>query len=241
MFSGGLDSLVAWNYAKKLGHNPQAIYVDLGHPYAQKEMDAMKLTTKTFGIDVSYIDMKTLFPLIECRLKNQIIPSRNLLLATIGGMFNSRVYINALDGEQQGKERDKSERFFEDSTELLTFLNNFFQQETIIETPFKTMSKTEIVSWALQNGVSSEHLLATTSCYSGDKNKCGQCLTCFKRWAAFAMNDIEEEGFDVHPVYGSYFTELLREIPKAHDTKDYSRFSKKRIDEFYNLLKKVGL
>ncbi len=236
MFSGGLDSLVAWHYAKKLGYDPQAIYVDLGHPYANKEMDAMKISSKTFGIDITYIDMKTLFPLIEKRLSNQIIPSRNLLLATIGSMFNSRVYINALDGEQNGKEHDKSDKFFKDSTELLTFLNNFFQQQTIIETPFKEMTKTEIVTWALQNNVSPQHLLATNSCYSGTKNKCGTCLTCVKRWSALYVNGINEEGYDVHPLYSQYFKELLIEIPKAKRENDFSRFSEKRIKEFNELV-----
>lgn len=235
MFSGGLDSLVAWRYAKQLGLDPQAIYVDLGHPYSQKEMDSMKVSSKTFDIDVIYIDMKTLFPLIEKRLSNQIIPSRNLLLATIGGMFNPRVYINALDGEQNGKERDKSDKFFKDSTELLTFLNNFFQQETIIETPFATMSKTEIVTWALQNGVTPQHLLATNSCYSGDKEKCGVCLTCFKRWVALYLNGIDEEGYTVHPLNGPYYKELCVEIPKANMNRDFSRFSLKRIVEFRQL------
>lgn len=239
MFSGGLDSLIAYYFAVKKGYTPQCIWVDLGHPYANKEMTAMKNAVPSF-ISLTYLDFKNLYPAISHRLKNQIIPSRNLMLATIGAMFNDRVWINALDGEQNGKEHDKSERFFEDSTKLLSFLNEFFQQKTIVESPFATMTKTEIVTWALESGVPQQQLLDTTSCYDGATMKCGKCLTCFKRWAAFYANGIDEPGYEVHPLDGPYFQELLQEIPKAAHNMDFSRFTQKRIAEFYRLVELIA-
>ena len=191
MYSSGLDSLISYHWAKAHDLNPICIWVDLGHPYSTKERDVIE-KLKNIVPNIIILDFKTLYPAIQTRLTNQIIPSRNLLLATIGAMFSDTVYINALDGEQLGKEHDKSERFFQDTTNLLSFLNEFFQAKTTIMTPFATMSKTETVTWALNNGIPKEHLLATTSCYSGSTNKCGKCLTCFKRWTAFYLNGIEE-------------------------------------------------
>lgn len=243
MYSGGLDSFIAYNYAKKHGFNPICIWVDLGHPYSKKETDSMnKFLNSLDTVDkpnLVMLDMKSLYPSIQHRLKNQIIPARNLLLATVGAMFSPRVWINALNGEQNGKEHDKSERFFEDSTKLLSFLNEFFQSKTLIQSPFMDMSKTEIVTWALENGIKKEHLLSTTSCYSENSQKCGKCLTCFKRYTAFLMNDIHEEGYETNPLESDYFKELLVEIPKAKTNKDYSRFTEHRINEFDEILKKI--
>jgi 7-cyano-7-deazaguanine synthase in queuosine biosynthesis len=240
MYSGGLDSFISYHFALSKGYKPQAIWVDLGHPYAAKEFDAIMQMPQSIRPEIDSIDLKSLYPLIQKRLSNQIIPSRNLLLATIGGMFNDRVWINALDGEQLGKEHDKSERFFNDSTTLLSFLNEFFQHKTVVETPFATMTKTDTITWALTAGLKPESLLATTSCYSGDSKKCGKCLTCFKRWTAFYLNDIIEDGHDIHPLDSEYFKELKVQIPKASIAQDYSRFTPKRIAEFFSLMYKLA-
>jgi 7-cyano-7-deazaguanine synthase len=235
MYSGGLDSFIAWHYAKKIGFNPQAIYVNLGHPYAHKELDSMNRLSEKFGISIDYLDMTTLYNLIQNKLNNQIIPSRNVMLATIGAMFNPIVWINALDGEQNGKEHDKSYRFFADTTELLSFTNEFFQERTTITSPFAHMSKAETIKWALANGLSKEDLFETTSCYDGEETKCGKCLTCYKRKVAFLLNGVDEPGYKQDPLNSSYAKEVDAEITKAIENNDYTRFTRKRIKEHQEL------
>lgn len=234
MFSGGLDSMIMYHYAKAQCLDPVCIYLNMGHPYAHKEIAAMHRKSEWMP-KVEMINAVELFPLIEKRLSNQIIPSRNLLLATIGGMFSPRVWLGALDGEQLGKEHDKSPRFFKDSSTLLSFTNEFFQPQTRVEAPFGNMSKSETVHWALEYGIPLEELLATSSCYDGEKDKCGKCLTCCKRWIAFQKNGIDEPGYESDPRKSPYMEELLREIPKAHNARDYSRFTPKRIEEFLSI------
>jgi 7-cyano-7-deazaguanine synthase in queuosine biosynthesis len=235
MFSGGLDSLISYHFALKTGHIPQAIHVDLGHPYSSFENEAIKVAEEKFKIDVTRIDMKSLYPAIEKRLSNQIIPSRNVLLATIGSMFNSTVWINALDGEANGKEHDKSYRFFADSSELLSFTNSFFQDHTNVTSPFLHLSKAETIKWALENSLSKEDLFNTVTCYSGTHKKCGRCLTCVKRYMAFKLNGVEEPGYDFNPLESPYAEELAIEMQKAIDNNDHSRFNQKRIAEWLML------
>lgn len=234
-YSGGLDSLIAYNYAKACGYNPICIYVDLGHPYAEKEKATFKTQSK-WHPEVNVIDMRTLFSLIQSRMNNQIIPSRNVMLATIGSMFAPRVWINALDGEQLGKEHDKSVRFFDDASTLLSFTNEAFQPTTIVESPFAKMSKADTIGWALNYGIPLDVLFGTASCYSGVHDKCGNCLTCVKRAIAFKKNGITEPGHEADPFESDYYKELLVEIPKAAANKDYSRFTPGRIEEFLSVL-----
>jgi 7-cyano-7-deazaguanine synthase len=240
MFSGGLDSMIMYHFAKSRGLDPVCIYVDLGHPYAHKEKAAMARQSEWMP-KVEIIEMSSLFHLIEKRMSNQIIPSRNVLLAVIGGMFSPRVWLGALDGEQLGKEHDKSPRFFEDTSKLLTFTNEFFQPTTVIHAPFGLMSKSETLKWALEYGIPLEELYATSSCYDGEEGKCGVCLTCVKRRLAFLANGIEEPGYTVPLLDSPYMQELIREIPIADANNDLSRFTHKRIREFKDAMKQLGI
>lgn len=230
MYSGGLDSFIAKHYAISQGYDPKLVYVDLGHPNAKQEMAQLPEDVEVLTFHI--------YESIRHRLVNQIIPSRNMLFATIGGMFARRVWLIALDGEQNGKERDKSDYFFNRARHLLTFLNDFFQDRTIVETPFRLMSKKEAIRWALDNGVSAEDMLATRSCYGASEQACGTCLTCVKRHMAFALNGIDD-GLGEKVQASEYFDELLTLIPKAEALKDYSRFSEKRIAEFNDYLKLI--
>lgn len=239
MASGGLDSFIAWHYAIKNGYKPLALFVDMGQPYNWKEWKGIKEIQKVSNVIVTKINIKDLIPAIAEKMTNQIIPSRNVFLATIGSMFNNRVWINALDGEQNGKENDKSLRFFQDTTNLLSFTNSFFQDSTIVETPFSHLSKAETIRWALDNGITKEQLFKTTSCYDGEIDKCGVCLTCYKRKIAFLLNDIDEPGYHMDPLISDYAGNVNYDITKAHEDGDYSRFTEKRIKEHFILQEKI--
>lgn len=235
MYSGGLDSFISYHYALKQGFSPLCLFVDMGHPYAEKEWNAIMSIPEDIRPPVEKLKMTDLYTLISSRLHNQIIPSRNVMLATIGAMFSPRVWINALDGEQNGKEHDKSERYFEDTSKLLSFTNEAFQTETIIESPFANMSKAETIKWALDNGIPKEHLFATSSCYDDTFKKCGTCLTCYKRKTAFLLNGIDEPGYENNPLASEYSKEVSLEMEKAIKNNDFSRFTKKRVQEHFIL------
>ena len=241
-YSGGLDSVISYIYAKSKGYNPLCLFIDMDHEYAEKERISMKRVKTyfdehniSFNPDVKILKIAGLIPLLESRLSNQIIPSRNVMLATIGSMFSPRVWINSLDGEQLGKEHDKSVRFFDDTTKLLSFTNEFFQPETIIESPFASWSKAETIKWALEYGVPVEALALTSSCYHPTKEKCGVCLTCYKRYTSFLLNGYIESGYDDFPIRSDYSKELDIHIPEAKKKNDFTRFTPKRIEEYYKI------
>ncbi len=235
MFSGGLDSLIASAYAYENEFHPDCFFVDMGQSNAEKEWDAIGKISHLVPYEVIRLEMTDLVPLLSAKMSNQIVPSRNLFLAVIGSMFNERVWINALDGEQNGKEHDKSLKFFQDSTKLLSFTNSFFQDSTIIESPFSHMSKAETIKWALKQDFDPEDLYKTTSCYDGKESKCGECLTCYKRYTAFLLNGLEEPGYTKNPLDSEYAKELDDEMAKAITSGDYTRFTYKRAEEWIKL------
>ena len=237
MYSGGLDSLIAYHYANSKKLSPLCLHLNMGQPYAEKELASINRKSE-WHPPVCVLSITDLYPLISTRLTNQIIPSRNVLLAVIGSMLAPRVWINALDGEQNGKEHDKSPKFYDDASSLLTFTNDFFQPTSVIESPFTCMSKGEVIKWALAYGIPTDVLINTSSCYDDTEMKCGKCLTCVKRYLAFLENDIDEPGYLVDPLKTDYFHELSREIPAAIERGDYSRFTEKRAHEFVRLLNK---
>lgn len=231
MYSGGLDSYIALFYALSKGLNPIPVYVDLGHPYAFKERRAIQ----GLAIPAITLNLSSLFGHIEGRMTNQIIPSRNALLGVIGSMIAPRVWIAAVDGEQLGKERDKSPEFFAQMTELVTMTNSFFVDETLVETPFPEMSKAELVGWAIENNVS--NLRWTVSCYYDIEGHCGNCLTCYKRWSAFMYHGIDTtDQYRNKPFWSEYAHDMRQEIPIAEHAKDYSRFTPKRMAEHWRVI-----
>lgn len=238
LYSGGLDSLIMYNYAVAHGYTPLCLHVDLGQPYGDKERATFNIVDQ-FHPKVEVIHMSGLYELISSRLSNQIIPSRNVMLSVIGSMFSGEVWLGALDGEQLGKEHDKSPRFFEEISNLLTYTNEMFQPRTLVKAPFAEMSKSETIAWALDYGIPLSVLVGTSSCYSDTEHKCGECLTCVKRFLAFKANGIVELGYSKDPLQSDYYKELLVEIPKAYENKDFSRFTPKRCEEFLRGLNEV--
>ncbi len=237
MYSGGLDSFIGYRTALSLNVKPVNIWVNLGQDYNWKERRSIQRLT----IPITNIEMPGLIPAISYRMKDQIIPSRNLLFAVIGSMFAPTVWIMALHGEQTAKSNDKSKKFFENSSQLLSYTNEHFQPQTRVYTPF-SISKRGVIHTALKKKLATkEEMFLTSSCYHPVEDKCGTCLTCYKRYAAFLLNDIEEPGYSANPLESDYAKEMDIEIPKAHKNDDYSKFNRKRMKEYFllqELLKK---
>ena len=234
MYSGGLDSLIMYNYAKAQGiyDNITCVHVQFGQQYSQKEHDSISRIGPWYP-KVEVINIDGLMPLIARRLTNQIIPSRNVLLSVIGSMIADTVWLGILDGEQLGKEHDKSDQFIRDTQALLSFTNEFFQKRTLVQAPFRNLSKSDTIAWALAYGIPLDVLYSTTSCYHPTELKCGECLTCVKRAMAFATNKIIEPGYEKNPFESNYLKELDQEITLAASNGDRTRFTDNRIMDFF--------
>lgn len=240
MYSGGLDSFIAYHYAVVVNHEkPLPIWVDLGQPYWAKEERAVDRSP--FGVKkvkINYVERSD-----GITPENQVIPARNLLLSLIGAKYARRVWICALESEldKYTKERDKTPEFFHLTSGLFTYVFNVSRPETIVETPFKYMTKTEIVGWALAHGLHESELLATSTCYSEDDGQCGECSTCFKRWVAMQVNGITEKYAKTNPWTTSYAQSTSQKMVFAYRAGDYSHYHPKRIRETALALKIVGV
>jgi len=234
MFSGGLDSTVAYFWAMRQGLDVQPIWVDLGQPYAIKEEMAMErvgITPTVFRLPI----MRA--PGYVGEWGGWIVPGRNLLLATIGANFGDEVWLCALLGEMHRApyNPDKSPEFFDLTTGLLTFVYSMSRDRTRVTTPFADKTKSDVVRLALEIGMTPELIKATSSCYSHDDGNCGECGTCFKRWVALTNNGLEET-YRVDPWTSEYAEHEIEAIRDALDRNDFTHYNESRCLDTMNAL-----
>jgi 7-cyano-7-deazaguanine synthase in queuosine biosynthesis len=176
LFSGGLDSYIAWHYLGK----PKTLYCDLGHRYASLEVDAVRRLIPTTIID-------TRLNLADWEEKDAHIPLRNAFLIMIASHYDDQVSLVVQKGEMDLP--DRSKWFFEKFEDILSDLRGQMQ----ISSPFYAMTKTQMVQWYIHQGFSVRNLIATRSCFSPGVVPCGNCAACFRRWVAFTNNGFSED------------------------------------------------
>lgn len=231
--SGGMDSFIAYRYALESGYKPEDILClnfDIGQPYKDKEQRAMA----TFGFPITTMKIDLIKPELNNvpTIENYIIPARNMIFATIAGGFGKRVWIMGMKYENHPLMLDKNEAFFTNASKMLT---QCIGEETIVESPFIEMSKTDSIIWALAHGITGEDLMKTSSCYHPTKHNCGECSLCFKRWIAMKSAGIEET-FDVYPPNSEEAKRLVMNYIKAYQEKDFTHYQKDRIEETFKVL-----
>ncbi len=182
LFSGGMDSFIAWHYLDK----PTNVYFALGHRYERKELVAIiNLNDR--------LDMGTIVDdrinLSDQEQEDAHIPMRNMLLASLAFYYGDKIWITIQKGEADLP--DRSEKFFQRFSKLMRGLNGGKQVQ--VDSPFWHMTKAGMVKWYVEEGLSVEDLLETVSCYDPELyGPCGNCKACFRRWVALSCNDIEE-------------------------------------------------
>jgi len=217
LFSGGLDSYIAWHYLGK----PQWVYARLGHRYESYELEAITLLCKLDkSLENSWyrpegIGYDFCLPIGKYFEEGDAnIPLRNLYLVSLATNlgFNT-IYLVCQEGEREIP--DRSDAFFEMTSELLSLLSN---RETKVNPVFVEMSKVDMVEWYLAQDLPVKYLKKTRSCYAGDSlKKCGNCSACIRRYIAFTLNGIEENykgTFEMHPrssmLYRAYISKAQR-------------------------------
>jgi 7-cyano-7-deazaguanine synthase in queuosine biosynthesis len=215
LFSGGQDSFAAW---RLLGY-PKAVYFDHNQRYMWREHEAIErlsLACRKKGLpplNVEHVKTLNLGTLEAC---DAHIPHRNLLIAAAAAaQFDPEiVYIVALRGEAS---RDKSARFFRDTSRLLSFEEGHTVR---VESPFRTWGKARVLREYIRRYPKDLDLMCLTfSCYSplshGGKG-CGRCVACFRRWVAFELNGVETcDQFDTPPYEWGGTKPTLRDALKA--------------------------
>lgn len=191
LFSGGLDSFLAWH---KLG-KPQTLFVHIGMPYNEKEQRAIG---RLIEVEPELISMLTSIGILNLSLTEKPsheIPMRNMYLAMVASMYGDDIWFAFNKGETVNESHDRSADFAISAENTLSYLHG---KRIHIDSPFWGVTKAQAVAEYLKNGGNSTHLLLTMSCFSEEDGHCGQCGSCFRKWVALEFNGIDTKGLFTH-------------------------------------------
>jgi len=179
LYSGGIDSYVAWHYLGK----PKALYVDLGLVSNKAEMVNVRSVVrrnKELGFKIMYhrFDLSGI-PGTESEL-----PMRNMFLAMVASCYADKIWLISQKGETNLA--DRSPEFMRKASQLLTILWN--GKPKIVWSPFFNMTKVEMVEWYVKNVGSIDELDKNTLCCYRGEIFCGECGADFRKWIALRLN-----------------------------------------------------
>jgi len=190
LFSGGLDSFIAWHYLKK----PACLYFVLNHRYSFVERERINVLCKETKDELRVIEIYNI-KLEKIEEDNGNIPLRNLYLAAYATNYADNIHLVVQQGEKTMPDR---------SFEFLNLLNRTLRaglgsSRIRVDTPFFNRTKTDMVRWYIDEGYDADILKNTWSCYEPLSDSsldeivpCGECSACFRRWVAMFLNKIEE-------------------------------------------------
>jgi 7-cyano-7-deazaguanine synthase len=198
---GGIDSFVAWHYLGK----PQALYFDLGDRNRDQEYRALDTLARRRGIRLV---VSRELDLGSWELPDGVIPLLELHLAVLACHRADTVWCVAVKGNRGA---GKSSPAFERLSKLISEIAG---RDIRIDSPFRDMTKTEVVRWYVAQSLPVDDLTSTHSCMTprGTPLHCGRCLGCVRRWVALANNGIEAK-FAENP----WQWEQVREIDGRQD------------------------
>lgn len=238
LFSGGLDSLAALLFARETygPENTLALYCDVGHRYAGKEIAAVKRICGK--LDQKYIVERrlTLTDMEAPSEQNAIIPYRNsffILLAAMhtppeGGIVG---IANVIVGETSTWDRRAT--FNTAMQNLLGFAD---PRKISLVVPHSGKTKTEIVRYIVDHG-GTDLVFDTVGCYSEGEGNCGACNSCFRSYIALTNADIPcpERRFKKNPLD---WEEGIRGYVNRMVSGQYEQV---RVDETFSALAKAGV
>ena len=227
LYSGGMDSHIAWYYLGK----PEAIYIVHGCRYEWKQLRAIQKIREIEGTNkISIVD--GILNLSPFELPDANIPLRNMYFAMVAANLGyDKIYLIVQRGETSIP--DRTPKFFKQISQILT---EQFNREIVVESPFFDMTKQDMVKWYLDNGGNIESLLHTTACFHPVYDACGNCKACFRRWVALRYNGLEDKYRNYHqdirnsPVTKKYIEDILN-----------GKYDEKRSQQTLEVLRKEGL
>jgi 7-cyano-7-deazaguanine synthase in queuosine biosynthesis len=226
MFSGGLDSYLAYLALKDNGIEPTLVYAGLGHRYERDEFWAALALANFHGEELIHTKALQLGGWEE---DNAYIPMRNGFLGMAGALYGDRIWMAIMDGEQTYDDCKKGT-----FTALSLAISALSGKPVIVDSPFWDKTKAEVI--ASLNPHHYKLLLRTTSCHRAERvpgSQCGRCNACFRRWVAFAVNGIEDK-FLSNPWEGSTADNYLWKVRQGDS------YGGKRDEEIRQAFREVG-
>lgn len=193
LFSGGLDSFIAYHLLNK----PKAIHFDIGTRYSIYEKEtALKLVPDCI------VDESLNFLGLYENLETSEIPMRNLFTIMVCAVkYSTNIIIGSMADDYMGDNRKDN---LQDFATLLSKISN---RDITVTSPFWNMTKAEAVQEYVKN-FGSQGLLDTYSCFETEE-ACNSCISCLEKNVALFSGGI------FVPFYNM---ELLSEKAKAHST-----------------------
>ncbi len=210
ILSGGIDSTTLLWYLQAQGYIlKEALTFNYGQRHS-KELVSAKSVVKQFNDSFEQnlihriIDISTIKDLISAgsltgdksvpkdfydkeSQKTTIVPNRNAIMLSIAVgravTINARYVAYAAHASDYSVYPDCRPEFIDKFDEAM-YLGNLWTPVNILA-PFKTMSKTQVVTEGLKLNIPYE---LTWSCYEGKESPCLECGTCLERTEAFLEN-----------------------------------------------------
>jgi 7-cyano-7-deazaguanine synthase len=193
--SGGMDSFLLAMEPEVRG--AKHVFVDIGQAYVDKELRSAANVAEAAGAELIYMSGAR-FAQYEHK-PTGIIPFRNAELLLCAAQHGDTIYFGVIGDEVNS---DKSPQFVAAMEGVLRISHRkqywTFGRDFDILTPFRGLSKTELVKRYLERGGDLHKLTQTVSCYDGGDMHCGQCSSCFKRWVALTTAT-GQDAASLHP------------------------------------------
>lgn len=239
LFSGGMDS-VCFDYLLK----PDVLlYAPCGARYTDAEDTCISMLCETYAtIDQRMVEHYDVFDFSEFERDDMIIPNRNAHMVLLASHYGEIIYLSSVQGDRS---LDKDEHFYE----LMRWLLNHMwdeqhwtaRREFKVASPFKHLTKSELVKQYLEQDGDAQRLLISYSCYEGDASPrtgrpqhCGVCKPCARKRVALENNGIEipqgyfAEDFLQMPWFEKLYPQMLRGEYRGAEDADFVHFAKRK-------------
>lgn len=201
LYSGGLDSFIMMKYAEINYPNAETICVYYKHGAPSEDSEIAALPPNVVVKTVDWLD-EYIQPIEKpsCPAHGPIyIPGRNLVFATLAACqyLPDEVWLGSLAGELNVRGTDKNETFAALASGTLSYTLSPFIPNVKVRMPLadEGWNKVDTVRWALDNGISEDEIIGTSSCLNvmqGNK-PCGVCIECLKRFLVFSHHGFGED------------------------------------------------
>ncbi len=194
LYSGGLDSFCLAHLVK-----PELlVYFNIGLPEQRIEIDHIK-KMELLGVLPAPIVYDTRFHLADTKLKNEVLPFRNLYFITAAFCYGDTIYLGKT---ASSRNLDKDSTFAAKALDVLKYISQvpeknpegLLVENMQIVLPFDKKTKSTFLAEFLNKGGNGHDLLLTRSCYRPYGQECGQCQSCIRKSIALINNDIPIEG-----------------------------------------------
>jgi 7-cyano-7-deazaguanine synthase len=186
--SGGIDSSVMMHLLLEKGCMVFPLYVDYGQLSADAEWAACQRICKYLNLKPQRIDLSGFGKLIPSGLtrkeldieKEAFLPTRNLLFLTVGAAygFEKAAHVIAIGLIANPIFPDQNKQFLKEAERAIS---SAIGLNVTILAPLISLDKSDMLKLARKHKLPIEE---TYSCHSGDKQPCGQCISCKERIAA---------------------------------------------------------